>query len=154
MGQPGDHRPEGLKEVIRVCRKGPRFRKRLSKALPPEDPQLVPGLDIHAVVTLDPVLLGRGGGGLVQLQPGGVRLVDPAGDVLRDFPPLVAGQSTVPDRLYPVDVHAVCIPVSEIHMTYVPPMPTSRAFVARSWPYWVALRSPQLSVAFVSGSVS
>ena len=33
-------------------------------------------------------------------------------------------------------------------------MPASRALVASSWPYWVALRSPQSAVAFVSASVS
>lgn len=53
-----------------------------------------------------------------------------------------------------VNVCTVCIPVCKIHITVMPPMPTSRAMVASACPYCVAFRPPHFSVALVSASVS
>ena len=118
MGQPGDHRAEGLVKAGRFPGKGPDGLPGSPQALAPINMELIPGPHVRGVGAGQLVVraLHIGGG---RLHPGAVdaAAVDPAGNVLRYLYPFMAGQRAILYRLYPVNVHAVGIPVGVVHTT-------------------------------------
>ena len=57
VGQSRHDSPEGLKKVVGAGGKGAYVRDALAENRPPVNDELVTGLDVHFVVTLEPVLL-------------------------------------------------------------------------------------------------